>query len=68
MERIPASALMFLVLLVLALLTMQPVVVTGAGTTFLFSSSGGSDLNDGLSQGAPFRTIAKVNGLALRGR
>ena len=65
MKHIPASVLMFLVLLVLALFTMQPSAVSGAGTMYFVSSSGGSDSNDGLSQGAPFRTIARVNSLAL---
>lgn len=35
------------------------------GTTYYVSSSLGSDSNDGLSEGKPFATIGKVNGLNL---
>ena len=66
MKHLPRSILMLLALAVLALVATQPAAVSGAGTTYFVSSSGGSDLNDGLSQSAPFRTIAKVNGLALQ--
>lgn len=36
-----------------------------AGTTYYVSASMGNDANDGLSEEAPFQTIAKVNELAL---
>ncbi len=37
-----------------------------AGTTYYVSSSDGLDGNNGLSEGAPFQTIAKVNALNLQ--
>lgn len=39
---------------------------SAAGETYYVSSSGGDDANDGLSEAAPFRTVAKVNGLGLQ--
>ncbi len=41
-------------------------VYVQAGLTYYVSSSGGDDDNDGLSEGAPFETISKVNGLDLQ--
>jgi len=58
--------LLCLVLLLGSLLTPRPAVVKAAGATYYVSSSGGSDTNDGLSEGAPFETIAKVNALNLQ--
>ena len=49
---------------VAALLPVTP--VQAAGATYYVSSSGGSDGNNGLSTGAPFLTVAKVNGLNLQ--
>ena len=66
MKHVSKSVLTVLVLAALALLAIRPGAVSGAGTTYFVSSSGGSDSNDGLSQGAPFRTIARVNSLALQ--
>ena len=37
-----------------------------AGTTYYVSSSQGDDSNNGLSEGKPFATIGKVNGLDLQ--
>lgn len=64
MKHVPRSILILSALAVLALFAMRPAPVR-AGTPYYVSSSGGSDANNGLSQGAPFRTIAKVNGLGL---
>lgn len=58
--------LLCLVLLLGSLLTPRPAAAKAAGTTYHVSSSGGSDDNDGLSEGAPFETIAKVNALSLQ--
>ncbi|MCP4591536.1 MAG: hypothetical protein GY842_12400, partial [bacterium] len=41
-------------------------VYVQAGLTYDVSSSGGGDDNDGVSEGAPFETISKVNGLDLQ--
>ncbi len=55
-----------LVLCVLAFFTAQSVAASGAGNPYYVSSSNGNDSNDGLSTSYPFKTIAKVNGLALQ--
>jgi uncharacterized repeat protein (TIGR01451 family) len=60
------------ILLLGCLLILRSVVPIGAGydlqagTTYYVSSSGGNDDNDGLSEGAPFKTVAKVNTLDLQ--
>lgn len=56
-------------LAVLVLVVRWPAGVlrlSAAGQTYYVSSSEGDDDNDGLSEGAPFATVAKVNGLALQ--
>ena len=40
--------------------------VHAANTTYYVSMTGGSDLNNGLSEAAPFQTIGKVNALNLQ--
>jgi uncharacterized repeat protein (TIGR01451 family) len=45
--------------------TLVSGLAQAAGTTYYVSSSGGSDDNDGLSDLAPFETIARVNTLDL---
>ncbi len=48
------------------LLVFKPELTTAAGAIYFVSSSGGSDDNDGLSEGAPFETVTKVNSLNLQ--
>jgi len=60
------SRLICLILLLGLFSTPFPAAAKVAGTTYYVSSSGGSDDNDGLSEGAPFETIAKVNALDLQ--
>jgi len=55
-----------LVLSVLALLAVRPAAVSSASTTYYVSSSGGNDSNDGLSPDTAFKSVGKVNGLALQ--
>ena len=56
-----------LVAILLAVSLFAPsLVVEAASLTYYVSSSGGSDSNNGLSTGAPFATIAKVNSLNLQ--
>ena len=50
---------------VIALLAAQPVTVRSANTTYYVSFSSGSDSNDGQMPSAAFKTIGKVNSLAL---
>lgn len=49
----------------LLLFPCSPVSSAPAAVTYYVSSSGGNDSNNGLSETAPFRTIGKVNDLAL---
>lgn len=51
--------------LVAGLILLLAASAPAAATTYYVSSSSGSDLNSGLSPAAPFRTIGKVNALAL---
>jgi hypothetical protein len=52
--------------ILLGLLFTPPLGVSqAAGIIYYVSSSSGSDNNDGLSAGSPFRTVAKVNSLNL---
>jgi uncharacterized repeat protein (TIGR01451 family) len=55
-----------LALSVLATLAARPATVSSAGAIYYVSSSGGNDSNNGLSPDTAFKTIAKVNGLALQ--
>ena len=55
-----------LLLLVGSLFASTPLVMLADDTTFYVSYSDGDDFNDGLSQGAPFKTVAKVNALDLQ--
>ncbi|MCP4543856.1 MAG: right-handed parallel beta-helix repeat-containing protein [Chloroflexi bacterium] len=55
-----------LVLLITLLFAPVVPVILAAGTTYYVSSSDGNDDGDGLSEGAPFETIAKVNALDLQ--
>ena len=52
----------------LAILGMlvAPAPAAAAPSTYYVSSSSGSDGNNGLSEGAPFASVAKVNGLNLQ--
>ncbi|HNT23910.1 MAG TPA: hypothetical protein PKM21_06075 [Anaerolineales bacterium] len=52
--------------LAVLLLAAAPAWAAPAGVTYYVSSSGGDDDYDGLSPAAPFRTLARVNGLALQ--
>lgn len=45
---------------------IQPAQAVPAGVTYYVSSSGGSDSFNGLSTGAPFKTVGKVNNLNLQ--
>jgi hypothetical protein len=65
-KRVLQLSLALFALCMLALLAAQPMSVSGAGTTYYVSSSGGSDSNNGLFTSTPFKTIARVNGLALQ--
>ena len=53
-----------LLMAILSFVLMTPAYA--AGTTYYVSSSGGNDLNNGLSGATPFATIAHVNGLNLQ--
>ena len=66
MKRALGFPLVLLVVCATAFFVTRPRMVGGAGNTYYVSSSGGSDSNDGLSTSYPFKTIAKVNGLALQ--
>jgi hypothetical protein len=55
------------VMLAAGSMTCSPLTdVEAQGGTYYVSSSGGNDDNDGLSEGAAFRTIAKVDSLDLQ--
>lgn len=47
-------------------LLFAPAPAEAAPSTYYVSSSSGSDGNNGLSEGAPFASVAKVNGLNLQ--
>ena len=66
MKRALGFPLVLLVVCATAFFVTRPRMVGGAGNTYYVSNSGGSDSNDGLSTSYPFKTIAKVNGLALQ--
>jgi hypothetical protein len=61
--NITSQVHVFLWLLALGLMPGHPLYATN--TTYYVSSSNGADSNTGLSSVSPFRTIAKVNALAL---
>jgi hypothetical protein len=61
--KIPSNLLLFPCLW--ALFIMPGLPVQAAATTYYVSASGGDDGNTGLSQDSPFKTVVKVNGLAL---
>ncbi|MGC9394789.1 MAG: hypothetical protein ACP5J4_08035 [Anaerolineae bacterium] len=59
----------FVLVTLLMVLLVKPGVVQAApqaGQTYYVSSSTGDDDNDGLSEGAPFATMTKVNSLDLQ--
>ena len=56
-------SVLFILTITLIFLFTSPTYA--ANTTYYVSSSGGGDSNNGLSEGAPFATIARVNALNL---
>lgn len=65
MRRINLYRIIGVLAVVTILAVMLPVPVWGQGLTYYVSSSDGDDDNDGLSEGAPFATVNKVNSLDL---
>ncbi|NVN92340.1 MAG: hypothetical protein HXX11_17305, partial [Desulfuromonadales bacterium] len=68
-RKTTSPVLDFIWLLVLGLMLghpLSPEEVRAADTTYFVSSSDGADSNTGLSSVSPFKTIAKVNALALQ--
>ena len=47
------------------LVEVDPVAVSGPGTTYYVSATLGSDANDGLSEATAFETLSRVNALSL---
>ncbi len=63
---IHASRLLLVMVMGLSLLSLPNYATAAIATNYYVSSSVGNDSNDGLSESTPFKTIAKVNSLALQ--